>query len=136
MGYFNSGSRIIRDGYIFSGQKPENNALADIGIAGKYDPFVFIGSVVLHVSLSLALFADAAYLEYVADALKIISSADLFLDLLQALGIEFNDLPAEGADQMVMVAMPVRMFIDIPAVRPYDLFDQAALDKKAQSPVD
>jgi len=66
---------------------------------------------------------------------KTIAAAYLVLEGFELFRIKFDDFTTSIADHVVMMRMSERMLIDIAFFRPCNLFDQSALDKKIQSPV-
>src|SRR5512135_1942326 len=70
-----------------------------------------------------------------AGSYKAVLFADLVLEVLEFLGIEFYYGPADVADHMIVMRMPVGMLIDITFIGPCDPADETTLHKEAQSPV-
>lgn len=66
---------------------------------------------------------------------KTVFFADLILEVLEFLRVEFYYVPADVTDHVVVMSMPVGVLVDVPFVGSGDPFDKAALHKEAQCPV-
>ena len=66
---------------------------------------------------------------------KTVIFANLILEVLEFLGVEFNYVPADVTDHVVVMGMPISVFINVTFVGSGDPLDQTALYEKAQCPV-
>ena len=150
------GARVVRDGDVLAGERAEEDALADVGVAhqhqrarGGHDLLVVErlaagggarrgghGRSSLDPGLAAAAAVAATVeLELVALHVEAVAPGHALLELLDLLVLELHDPPAAGADEVVVVgAAGGRLVAGLPVVEPAGHGDPA-LGEELHGPV-